>query len=62
MNRGKPEIRPIVPHDNPELARIIRSVLDELEVPREGTTYADKELDAMYECFNQPGAVYFVVE
>lgn len=62
MKKGEPIIRPIRPSDNKYLAALIREVLDELEVPKKGTTYADEELDHMYEAFTRPRAAYFVVE
>ncbi len=62
MNLEQVNIRPICKSDNKELARLIRTILEDLNVPKEGSTYADKELDRMYECFTIPGAAYFVVE
>ena len=62
MKRGEINIRPVRASDNEALASIIRDILDELDVPREGTTYADKELDQMFETFSSSGAAYFVVE
>ena len=55
-------IRKIQQKDNPEVARVIRSVLIEHEVPKVGTAYADPELDFLYETYNKEKAVYFVVE
>ena len=62
MNLIQLNIRPISKSDNVELARLIRTILEEYKVPKEGTTYADKELDQMFENFTFPGAAYFVVE
>ena len=62
MNKAELRIRPIRPSDNEALARLIRGVLEELSVPKEGTTYADKELDHMYETFSKGRSAYFVVE
>ncbi|MGI9547273.1 MAG: GNAT family N-acetyltransferase [Flavobacteriaceae bacterium] len=62
MNKTEVLIRPIAPRDNRELAVLIRSVLKEFGVPKTGTTYADKELDYMYEAFSITGATYFVAE
>ncbi len=62
MNGSEVEIRLVQPADNAVLARIIRSVLDDMNVPRKGTTYADPELDMMYETFSVPGACYYVLE
>ena len=55
-------IREIRDSDNTELARVIRSVLEEHEVPQVGTTYADPILDSLYEYYNRPRAGYYVVE
>lgn len=55
-------IREITQDDNPAIAKVIRDVLVEHDVPRVGTAYADPELDAMFEAYNKPGSVYFVVE
>lgn len=48
--------------DNPEIAAVIRKVLIEHNVPKVGTAYADPQLDCMFETYNKPMAVYFVVE
>lgn len=55
-------IRPIQQKDNPHIAKAIRSVLVEHDVPKVGTVYEDKELDCMFETYNVPKAAYFVVE
>ncbi len=57
-----PIIRPIQKKDNPQIASIIRSVLDDFGVPKEGTAYADKALDVMYETYNKDSATYFILE
>jgi putative acetyltransferase len=54
-------IRPIKASDNSLLAIAIRSVLIELGVPKTGTAYEDKELDAMFEAYAEPRAVYYVL-
>lgn len=55
-------IRPIQKTDNNEIAKVIRKVLLEMGVPKLGTAYADKELDAMYEAYDFSRSKYFVVE
>lgn len=55
-------IRPIEKRDNAQIARIIRSVLEDFGVPKIGTAYADKALNAMYETYQRDKAAYFVVE
>lgn len=55
-------IRTIKKKDNPEIAQVIRSVLLDFNVPKVGTAYADKSLDCMFETYQQPKSIYFVVE
>ena len=55
-------IRRIKREDNQAVAKLIRSVFDEMEIPKVGTAYADPYLDLMYEEYNRPQCVYFVVE
>ena len=57
-----PIIRLIEKKDNPQIAKVIRSVLEDFNVPKVGTAYADVSLDSMYENYQKPKAVYFVVE
>jgi putative acetyltransferase len=37
-------------------------VFDELNIPKVGTAYADPYLDLMFEEYNKPKSVYYVVE
>jgi len=55
------KIRPINRKDNHELSLVIRSVLIEMGVPKTGTAYEDKELDAMYEAYLGLRTIYYVV-
>ncbi len=55
-------IRKIKKEDNQAVAKLIRSVFDELEIPKTGTAYEDPYLDLMFEEYNKPKSVYFVVE
>ena len=55
-------IRPIEKIDNAEIAKVIRTVLIELNVPKVGTAYADPCLDYLFETYNKPKSDYFVVE
>ena len=57
-----PIIRPIQPKDNVQVAKIIRSVLEDFNVPKVGTAYADTSLDCMFETYQKPRAAYFVLE
>jgi len=55
-------IRTIKKEDNQAVAQLIRSVFDEMEIPKTGTAYEDSYLDLMFEEYNKPKSVYFVVE
>lgn len=55
-------IREIQPHDNAQIAAVIRAVFIADQFPKTGTAFADVQLDFMFETYNQPRAVYFVVE
>jgi putative acetyltransferase len=55
-------IRTIEHKDNAAVAEIVRSVLLELGAPKVGTAYEDPSVDAMFETYQKPDAVYFVVE
>ena len=57
-----PNIREITLSDNKQVAKLIRKVLVDIGVPKVGTAYADKTLDAMFEAYDKPKATYFVVE
>lgn len=58
---GEVEIREIRPDDNREVARLIRTVLEEMEVPKVGTAHADPAVEDMYGEYDVPGAEYYVV-
>ncbi|MGB7393765.1 MAG: GNAT family N-acetyltransferase [Pricia sp.] len=62
METRTANIREIRPEDNAEVARVIRKVLIEMGVPKVGTAYADTAVDRMYENYDVPNAVYFLVE
>ncbi len=55
-------IREIDKNDNEQIAKVIRSVLIDLGVPKVGTAYADTSLDSMFENYNAPKSTYFVVD
>ncbi len=55
-------IREIQPQDNAEIAKVIRNVLEELNVPKVGTAYEDSATDKMYENYLKEKTIYFVVE
>lgn len=55
-------IREIHKNDNEQIAKVIRSVLVDLGVPKVGTAYADSSLDHMYENYTKFKSAYFVVD
>ncbi|MFV5691300.1 GNAT family N-acetyltransferase [Flavobacterium sp. LT1R49] len=55
-------IRKIKKEDNQAVAQLIRAVFDELKIPKVGTAYEDPYLDLMFEEYNKPKSVYYVVE
>lgn len=54
--------RKIEPQDNQEIARIIRNIFEEFNIPKIGTVYSDPTTDHLYTLFNDPASVYFVAE
>lgn len=55
-------IRPIQLHDNEQIAHVIRQVFINDGYPKTGTAFADPQLNYMFEAYDKPKAVYFVVE
>ena len=54
-------IRPIRPVDDPEIARIIRTVMPEFGADGPGFAIHDAEVNGMYAAYTGPRASYFVV-
>lgn len=55
-------IRKIEPHDNPEVAKIIRTSLEELGFNQPGTAYFDPQLDYLFEYYqNRKHSQYWVM-
>jgi len=54
--------RSIVPEDNPTIAHVIRTVLEEFNAAKPGTVYTDPTTDRLYDLFQHPEAAYFVAE
>lgn len=54
-------IRLISPQDDPEIGQLIRSVLEEFNVPKVGTAYADASLNCMYDTYQKPRSRYFIL-
>jgi len=55
-------IREIQKADNVAIAKVIRNVLIEHNVPKVGTAYADPSLDFMFENYSEEKSAYFIVE
>ena len=55
-------IREIQQTDNAAIAKVIRDIFHELDAPKVGTAYADPILDTLYEVYQEPRSVYYVVE
>jgi len=55
-------IREIQKADNVAIAKVIRDVLIEHDVPKVGTAYADASLDFMFENYSEEKSAYFIVE
>lgn len=54
-------IREIQSDDNKQIANVIRQVFISDDYPKTGTAFADKQLDFMFETYDKPKAIYFVV-
>ena len=55
-------LREIQKEDNKQIAQVIREVFIADDYPKTGTAFADTQLDFMYEAYQNPKAIYFVVE
>ena len=55
-------IREVQKEDNPKIAAVIREVFTVDNYPKTGTAFADAQLDFMFETYDHPRDVYFVVE
>lgn len=55
-------IREIQQTDNAAIAKVIRDIFHELDAPKVGTAYADPILDTLYEVYQEPRSIYYVVE
>ena len=55
-------IREIQQKDNESIAKVIRDIFHELNAPKVGTAYADPILDTLYEVYQEPRSIYYVVQ
>lgn len=56
------QIRKITQKDNQQIAAVIREVFIVDNYPKTGTAFADVQLDSMFETYDKPKAIYFVLE
>jgi len=56
------KIREIESQDNPQIAALIRQVLQEFEACGPGFSIHDQEVDFMYNAYHRLRCVYFVIE
>ena len=61
-NKNVMLIREIQQKDNASIAKVIRDIFHELNAPKVGTAYADPILDTLYEVYQEPRSIYYVVE
>jgi putative acetyltransferase len=54
--------RPIEKKDNQVIAELIRNVMREFKIDRPGTIYTDPTTDNLYELFETPKSIYWLVE
>ena len=62
MKGEEASIRTIAREDNAAIAVIIRATLKEFGVDKPGTVYYDETTDALFQLFQTPGSVYYVLE
>jgi putative acetyltransferase len=55
-------LREIKKEDNPKIAAVIREVFVNEGYPKTGTAFADVQLNFMFEAYQNPKSIYFVVE
>lgn len=55
-------IREIQQKDNKAIANVIRTVFISDDYPKTGTAFEDPQLNQMFETYQQPNSIYFVVQ
>ena len=48
--------------DNPVIAALIRTILEEFHIDRPGTAYTDPTTDDLFSLFSEPRSVYYVAQ
>jgi putative acetyltransferase len=61
MQEDKIIIREISEEDNASLAKMIRSVFEEYDVPRQGTVYSDASTDDLFRLFRKAKSTLWVL-
>ena len=56
------KIRPIQLEDNTQICNVIKGVFYELNLPKIGTTYADKDINSMFEAYQDKKSIYYVIK
>ena len=54
-------LRPLEAADNPAMAQVIRTVMQEFAAVGEGYSINDPEVDALFESYDQPGSIFYVI-
>lgn len=62
MKTKQPILREIQSKDNQQVKKVIQDVLIEFGVPKVGTAYEDIALNDMFETYNKPTSVYYVID
>jgi putative acetyltransferase len=62
MSTASFTMRPIEPHDDATIAKIIRTVMPEFGADGPGFAIHDAEVDAMSAAYSRPRSAYFVIE
>ena len=55
-------IREIQPKDNQQIEQVLRSVMEEIGMPKKGTAWEDKALLDMHGAYQKANTIYFVLE
>ncbi len=54
------KFRKLEKSDNPVIAAIVRTILEEFHIDRPGTAYTDPTTDDLFSLFTEPRSVYYV--
>ena len=62
MSKDKIVIREIKQEDNAQIEKIIKDCFHEFKIPLKGTAYEDVETTRMFESYQKPNEVYYVID